>query len=59
MEILQTFQNRYLGIIVNALWYVTSDTLRHDLNVPYVRDEIKRLDRRYADRMADIMSNYY
>jgi len=25
----------------NAPWYVTNDTLRHDLNVPHVRDEIK------------------
>jgi len=25
--------------------------LHHDLNVPHVRDEIKRLSQRYADRM--------
>jgi len=43
MEIIQRFQNEYLGIIVNALWYV-NDTLHHDLNV-YVTDEIKRLIR--------------
>jgi len=50
MEILQRFQNN-LRIIVNAPWYV-NDTLRYDLNVPYVRDEIKRLSQtRYADRM--------
>jgi len=30
--------------IVNAPWYVTNDTLHHDLNVPYVRDEIKKSD---------------
>jgi len=42
IEILQRFQNRYQNH-----WYVTNDTLH--LNVPYVRDEIKRL--RYADRM--------
>jgi len=28
-------------------------TLRHDLNVPYVRDEIKRLSQKYADRMEE------
>jgi len=52
MEILQRFQNRYL-IIVNALRYVTKDTLHHDLNVLHVRDEIKRLEQRYADRMNE------
>jgi len=50
IDILQRFQNR---IIVNAPWYVTDDTLHHDLNVPYVRDEIKRLSQRYADRMEE------
>jgi len=25
--------------------------LYHDLNVPYVRDEIKKLSQRYADRL--------
>jgi len=39
IEILQRFQNRYFRIIVSASWYVT---LCHDLNVPYVRNEIKR-----------------
>jgi len=39
-------------IIVNAPWYVTNDTLHHDLDVPYVRDEIKRLG--YTDRMEEL-----
>jgi len=42
VEIIQRFQNKYLRIIVNAPWYVTNDTLQH-LNVPYARDEIKKL----------------
>jgi len=33
IEKVQRFQNKYL----------TNDTLRHNFNVPYVRDEIKRL----------------
>jgi len=36
MEIIQRFENKYLRIIVNA-------PRHHDLNVPYVRDEIKKL----------------
>jgi len=53
MEILQRFQSRCLGIILNAPWYVTNDTLHPDLNVPYARDEIKRLSQRCADRMEE------
>jgi len=51
IEILQRFQKRYLKIIVNAPWYVTNDALHHDVNVPYVRNQIKR--QRYADRMEE------
>jgi len=51
MEIIQRFQNKYLTIIVNAPWYVTNGTLHHDLKVSYVRDKIKTLSRRYADRL--------
>jgi len=25
----------------------------HDLNVPYVRDEIKKLSQRYADKLVE------
>jgi len=52
IEIVQRFQNKYLRIIVNTLWYVMNDTL-HDLNAPYVRDEIKRLCQRYVDRTEE------
>jgi len=30
-----------------------NDSLHHDLNIPYVRDEIKKLSQRYADRMKE------
>jgi len=53
IEILERFQNKYLGIIVNAPYYVTNDALHHDLNVLYVKNEIKRLSQRYADRMEE------
>jgi len=53
IEIPQRFQNKILRIIVDASWYVTNDTLYQDLNVPYVRDEIRRHSRRYADRMKE------
>jgi len=44
MEILQRFQKKFR---INASWYVTNDTLHRDLNVPYIRDEIKRLNQSY------------
>jgi len=53
IEIIQRFQNKYLRIIVNAPWYVTNNTLHHDLNVPYVRDEIRKFSQRYADRWEE------
>jgi len=52
MEIIQTFQNKYLSIIVDALWYVSNDTLHHDLD-SYVREEIEKLSQRYADRLEE------
>jgi len=55
MEIIQKFQNKYLRIIVNASCYVTNDTLHHNLNVPYVRDEIKKLNQRY--RLKEYISD--
>jgi len=61
IEILQRFQNIYLGIIVNVAWYVTNDTLHHDLNVPYFTDEIKSFSQRYADRLEEhpnILANF-
>jgi len=52
IEILQRLKNRYLRII-NAPWYIISDTLYHDFNIPYVRDEISRLSQKYTDRMEE------
>jgi len=49
IKILQGFQN--LRIILDTPRYISNDTLHHDLNVRYVRDEIKRLSQRYIDRM--------
>jgi len=50
---IERFQNKYLRIIVNARY--ANDTL--DLNVPYVRDEIKELSQRYADRLEEHISD--
>jgi len=46
-------KNKYLRIIVNALWYVSKDTLHHDVNVPWIRNEIKELSQRCVDKMEE------
>jgi len=53
IEILQRFQNKIFRIIVDAPWYITNDTLYQDLNISYIRDEIRRHSQRYADRMKE------
>jgi len=50
---MDTVSNSNIEIIVNALRYITNDTLHRDLNMPYIRDEIKILSKRYADRMEE------
>jgi len=32
---------------------VTNDTLHHDLNVPYIKDEIKRFGQGYTNRIKE------
>jgi len=44
--------SKHLRITINAPCYVTN-TLYHDLNVPYVRAEIKKLCQRYAGRLEE------
>jgi len=58
IEILQRFQNKILRIIIDAPWYIINDTLHQNLNVPYVRDEI-RINRRYDDRMKEYPSHIH
>jgi len=57
IEIFRRFQKKFLRIVIDAL-YITNDTLHHVLPVPYIREEIKRLDMlRYADRMVGHSNN--
>jgi len=51
IEILQKFQNKFFKIVIDASWYVTNDILHYDLNISYIRNEIRRLKQRYAARM--------
>lgn len=48
---IQTFQNKVLRDIVGAPWYVRNDNLHRDLNIPTVKEEIKRLARNHQTRL--------
>ncbi|PNF19341.1 putative RNA-directed DNA polymerase from transposon X-element [Cryptotermes secundus] len=51
IEILQRFQSKVLRIIVNAPWYVPNTVLHKDLDVPTVREEIKKNSKKYKIRL--------
>jgi hypothetical protein len=52
-KILQTFQSKTLRSITGAPWYVTNKIIHHDLNIPYITDEIKKPASRYRTRITD------
>lgn len=39
----QVFQNRVLGNIVNALWYIRKEALHRDLQMRTVKEEINKV----------------
>jgi len=53
IEILQRFQSKILRIITDASWFVSNKTLHHDLNIPFVKEEIVRLTKTYKDRISE------
>ena len=52
LNILQTFQNKVLRNIVNAPWYVRNSDLHRDLNIPLVKDEIRKYARKHRERLS-------
>jgi hypothetical protein len=42
IEILEHFQSKALRMIVDAPWYVSNKVIRRDLQIPTVKDEIRR-----------------
>jgi hypothetical protein len=51
LEILQRFQNKVLGEIVDAPWYVPNTVLHKDFSVSTVREEIKKCSVKYSHRL--------
>ena len=51
IEILQRFQNKVLGSIVNAPRYVPNTALHTDLQIPTVKAEITNFSTKYREKL--------
>jgi hypothetical protein len=47
IEILERFQSKALPLIADAAWYVPNAIIQRDLQVPSVKEEIRRLSAQY------------
>lgn len=52
IEILQRYQSKILRIIVDAPWYITNEALHCDLQIPKIKEEVKRYSQKYQDRLV-------
>jgi hypothetical protein len=52
VEILERFQSKVLRQIVDAPWYVPSTTIRRDLHMPTVKEEIRHYIPHYSLRLS-------
>jgi hypothetical protein len=52
IEILERFQSKALRLIADAPWYVPNNYIRHDLQVPSIKEEISRSSLRYYKRLT-------
>ena len=51
IEILQRFQSKTLRSLIDALSYVTNETINRDLKIPTVKEEISKFSNRYNIRV--------
>jgi hypothetical protein len=51
IEIIEGFQSKTLGMIVDAPWYVPNTVIRRDLQIPTVKEEIRRYSSQYSARL--------
>lgn len=51
IEILQRYQSKLLRIIVDAPWYITNKALRRDLQIPTIKEEVRRYSQKYQKRL--------
>jgi hypothetical protein len=52
IEILERFQSKALRLIADAPWYLPNNYIRHDLQVPSIKEEISRSSLRYYKRLT-------
>ena len=51
IDILERFQSKVLRIITDAPWYVPNAVIKHDLQVPSVRQEVRTFSVTYNERL--------
>jgi hypothetical protein len=51
-EILERFQSKALHMIVDTPWYVPNTVIRRDLQIPTVKEEIRRCSSQYSTRLS-------
>jgi hypothetical protein len=52
IEILKRFQSKALRMIVDAPWYVPNTVIRRDLQIPTVKEKIRRYSSQYSARLS-------
>jgi hypothetical protein len=52
IEILERFQSEALRMIADASWYVPNTVIRRDLQIPTVKEEIRRHSSQYSARLS-------
>jgi hypothetical protein len=61
IDILEHFQSKALRMIADAPWYVPNTVIRRDLQIPIVKEEIRRYSSQYSARLSthpnDLIAN--
>jgi hypothetical protein len=52
IEILKRFRSKALRTIVDAAWYVPNTVIGRDLQMPTVKEEIRRYSSQYSARLS-------
>jgi hypothetical protein len=52
IEILERFQSKALRMIVDASWYEPKTVIRTDLQIPTVKEEIRRYSSQYSAHLS-------
>jgi hypothetical protein len=52
LPLLECFQLNALRMIVDTPWYVPNTVIRRDLQIPTVKDEIRRYSCQYSARLS-------